>query len=273
MLDPILNDGLVLVGCGKMGSALLRGWLETGIPADRFTVMEPTPSDDLIALAKEGLNLNGDLPDNPAAMVLAVKPQMMRASLQRFFHFGNGNTVFISVAAGVSLATYEQIVGAMTPIVRTMPNTPASIAKGVTALVANSPGQGAPIDMAEALMQAVGETVRLTSEDQMDAVTAVSGSGPAYVFHFIEAMCAAGIAEGLEPSLALKLAEATVSGAGAMALTSREHPSKLRIDVTSPGGTTAAALQVLMREDAGLGKLVAEAVHQAAQRSRELASQ
>lgn len=271
-LDAIRSRGLVLLGCGKMGSALLDGWLNEGLAPECFTILDPNPSDWLQGLARDGLHLNSDLPADPAAAIFAVKPQMMEAALPRLLPLAKSEAALVSIAAGTPIARFEAVFGAGAPIVRAMPNTPASIGRGVTALVGNAAAQGAPLDLAEALMAAVGETVRLTSESQMDAVTAVSGSGPAYIFLMVEALAAAGEAEGLEPELAMRLARATVSGAGAMALASSEPPARLRQNVTSPGGTTAAALAVLMREQGGLSDLMRAAVAAAAQRSRELAS-
>jgi pyrroline-5-carboxylate reductase len=265
--------GLVLLGCGKMGSALLDGWLDGGLPPSAATVIDPHPSEDLERLAGQGLRLNATLPAAPAAVLLAVKPQMMTQALPKVSMLGRADTVFISIAAGTTLATLEAGLGSETPIVRTMPNTPAAIGRGITALVANASAPGSALDLAEGLLGTVGQTVRLDSEELLDAVTAVSGSGPAYVFLLIEALAAAGEAEGLAPRLALALARATVAGAGALAESSELSPEDLRVNVTSPGGTTAAALGVLMREGDGLPELIGEAVRRAAARSRELATQ
>ena len=192
-----------------------------------------------------------------------------REALPRLAALGNGDTLFVSIAAGTPIRSFEAALGARTPIVRAMPNTPAAVGRGITALVANA--HAGARDLAEALMRAVGQTVRLDDEAQMDAVTAVSGSGPAYVFLMIEALAAAGEAEGLSPELALALARATVAGAGALAESNDRAPTALRVDVTSPGGTTAAALAVLMEEGTGLPALVRRGVAAAAARSRELA--
>lgn len=199
--------------------------------------------------------------------LLAVKPQMMGAALPALQALGNGATLFVSIAAGTTIAAFEAALGDRTPIVRTMPNTPAMVNRGITALCRNSHVSDGDMELAVALMAAVGETVLLEGEHQIDAVTAVSGSGPAYVFHLIEAMAAAGEAEGLSPEVAMKLARATVSGAGELAHRSGESAAQLRINVTSPGGTTAAALAVLMPELPGL---MARAVKAAADRGREL---
>ncbi len=174
------------------------------------------------------------------------------------------------MAAGTTISSYETVFGPATPIVRAMPNTPAAIGRGITAIVGNAHAAAHHLDLAEDLLTAVGQVVRLTGEDQMDAVTAVSGSGPAYVFHLIEALAAAGVAEGLPAELALQLARSTVAGAGALAEASAESPGQLRINVTSPGGTTAAALKLLMDEGRGFPALLRGAVHAAAERGREL---
>ena len=268
MNEAIARRGLVLLGCGKMGSALLAGWLARGLPSNRVWVVEPRPSDWLKDLP--GLNLNAPLPADPALVLIAVKPQMMAEALPTLAAMGNGDTVFLSIAAGIPISTYLTLLGERTPVVRAMPNTPAAVGQGITAVIGGATAGEAAVAMAEELLSAVGQTVRLESESQMDAVTAVSGSGPAYVFHMIEALAAAGEAEGLGPDLALQLATATVAGAGALAIASDDHPSQLRVNVTSPGGTTAAGLAHLMDEAAGLPPLIRRTVAAAAARSREL---
>src|SRR5690606_12474229 len=235
-LSALNGRGLVLVGCGRMGSALLQGWLKQGLAASAVHVIDPNPRPELSAL---GISVNGALPADPAVLVIAVKPQMMADVLPRLAV--GESTLVVSVAAGVTLAAYERAFPAA-PIVRAMPNTPAAIGQGVSAIIGNAKAGAAELELAEALMSAVGRVVRLESEGQMDAVTALSGSGPAYVFHMIEAMAAAGEAEGLPPALALELARATVAGAGALAVHEDEDPARLREAVTSPGGTTAAGL-------------------------------
>jgi len=272
-LERVNSGGLVLLGCGKMGSAMLQGWLAEGVATKNVYVLDPNPSDWLQGLAGQGLHLNTDLPDSPAICLIAVKPQMMGDALPRLQALGGGKTVFLSVAAGTGIAAYEAVLGADSPIIRAMPNTPAAIGRGITALIGNDKTAGADMQMAEGLLAAVGQTVRLVSEAQMDAVTAVSGSGPAYVFHLIEALAAAGEAEGLSADLAMRLAKATVGGAGQLAEDANESPSQLRINVTSPGGTTAAALNVLMDEADGFSALLKKAVKAAADRGRELGKQ
>lgn len=267
-LDDLNRTGLVLLGCGKMGSALLAGWLARGVAAQSVTVLEPHPSDWLRAT---GVNLNTDLPAAPAVVLLAVKPQMMGAALPALAALGNGATLFVSIAAGTTLARLAEVLGAKTPIIRTMPNTPAAVGAGVTALIGNANLLAGHMALAEALMQAVGQTAQLKSEAQMDAVTALSGSGPAYVFHLIEAMAQAGEKLGLAPDMAMTLARATVTGAGALAAADPLPAATLRANVTSPGGTTAAALGVLMDPENGLPPLMARAMDAAARRSQELA--
>ncbi len=264
------SRGLVLLGCGKMGSAMLAGWLTRGLSASSVWVQDPKPSEWLIGLEKQGLRLNASLPAKPAVVLVAVKPQMMEDALPALAGLGGGDTVFLSVAAGTPIALFERILGAQTPIIRAMPNTPAAVGRGITSLIGNARAGEAQMQIAEALLSAVGQTVRLDNEGQMDAVTAVSGSGPAYVFLLIETLAAAGAEQGLPPELAMKLARATVGGAGQLAEDADEPPSQLRINVTSPGGTTAAALDILMDAETGFPALLRRAVAAAAERSREL---
>lgn len=263
-------ETLVLLGCGKMGSAMLRGWLSSSLAHNGVHVVDPYPSGWLKDQAARGLHLNQTLPDRAGICVLAVKPQMMGEALPQLVALGNGATVFLSIAAGTTIASLEAVLGARSPVIRAMPNTPAAIGRGITALVGNSHVDDTAMTLAETLMQAVGQTVRLDSEADMDAVTAVSGSGPAYVFYLIETLAAAGVAQGLSPDLALKLAKATVGGAGQLAEDASEDPARLRINVTSPAGTTAAALDVLMDSDSGLSPLMEKAVAAATNRGREL---
>ncbi|RVT85872.1 pyrroline-5-carboxylate reductase [Rhodobacteraceae bacterium CCMM004] len=265
-LTAVRDRGLVLLGCGKMGSAMLRGWLADGLPPASVWVVDPAPSD---WLQGTGVHLNEGVPEAPALLLVAVKPQMMAEALPQAARLGGGGTAVLSVAAGTPIARFEEVFGDGTPVVRAMPNTPAAVGQGITAIVANDPGQAA-LDVAEALLSAVGEVVRLDDEDQIDAVTGVSGSGPAYVFHLIETLAAAGAAEGLAPDLALQLARATVAGAGVLALEEGADPAQLRRDVTSPNGTTQAGLEVLMDPDSGLPPLMRRTVAAAAARAREL---
>jgi pyrroline-5-carboxylate reductase len=251
-----------------MGSAMLEGWLAEGLPATSVWVIDPHPSDWVRGI--DGLHLNEDLPASPAIALIAVKPQMMETALPRLTPMGGGGTLFLSVAAGTPIRFYEQVLGEGTPVIRAMPNTPAAIGRGITALIGNEVSTEAQMELAEGLLSAVGQTVRLDDEAQMDAVTGVSGSGPAYVFHLIEALAAAAEAEGLASELAMKLATATVAGAGALAEATGEDPAQLRRNVTSPNGTTQAGLEVLMHETQGLKDIVRRTVAAAAARSREL---
>jgi len=265
-MDGINQRGLVLLGCGKMGSALLAGWLARGVVPAAVWVLDPNPSDWLLA---QGVRVNQGLPPDPAVALIAVKPQMMGAALPGLAALGAG-TLFVSIAAGTTLAAFADALGAEKRIVRAMPNTPAAVGRGISAIVGNDRTDAGDLALAEALLSAVGQVVRLPGEDLMDAVTAVSGSGPAYVFHLIEALAAAGTAQGLPPEMAMQLARATVTGAGELARQSDESAAQLRVNVTSPGGTTAAALAVLMDEAAGLPPLMARAVAAATARGREL---
>ncbi|WP_147127332.1 pyrroline-5-carboxylate reductase [Shimia ponticola] len=265
--SEIEGRGLVLLGCGKMGSAMLAGWLASGLSPSSVWINDPNPSE---WVQSTGATLNGDMPAAPAIVLIAVKPQMMADALPSLASMGGGETLFVSVAAGTSLATYAEILGASTPVVRAMPNTPAAVGQGITALIGNDRTTSTHLDMAEGLLSAVGQTVRLSAEAQMDAVTGVSGSGPAYVFHMIECLAAAGEAQGLPPELSMELAKATVAGAGALAMQSEDDPTQLRVNVTSPNGTTQAGLEVLMDGTDGLGPLLGRTVAAATNRSKEL---
>ncbi len=268
-------NGVVLVGCGRMGGALLSGWLGQGIvaPAD-VLVIEPGEAARAeaaragVATAPDGAALAGRAA--PDLVLVAVKPQVMDAVLPAYAALGGGATVFLSIAAGRTTDSFLRHLGAATPVVRAMPNTPAQVGRGMTALYATARVGPAQKEMCAALMGAVGETVWLEDEGLMDAVTAVSGSGPAYVFHLIEALAEAARAAGLPAAMAERLAHATVTGSAELAFRSKEGAARLREQVTSPGGTTAAALEVLMGEK-GLADLMTRAVAAAAKRSRELA--
>lgn len=259
-----MQGNIALVGCGKMGSAMLEGWLDKGIRPANIWIIDPQPSDRLQALQAQGLHLNEGLPDVLDICLLAVKPQQMQAALPQLNRMEN--TVILSIAAGISLNTLAQALG-NGPIIRAMPNTPAAIGRGITAIIGNQAVRPAQLAMAENLLKAIGETVLLEREAQIDAVTGLSGSGPAYVFHMIEAMTAAGIAEGLPEAMATKLATATVAGAGQLAVDSGETATQLRINVTSPAGTTEAGLKQLMDPENGLPPLMRRTVKAATERS------
>lgn len=263
----IPERGMVLLGCGKMGSAMLEGWLAQGLPGAAVHVIDPNTPE---WVATRGVHVNGDLPNNPSIVIVAVKPQMMGEALPAIQVYGNGNTVLLSIAAGTKISAFEAVFGEQTPIVRAMPNTPAAIGQGITAYCGNAHVSAAQLELSRTLLSAVGKTVALESESQIDAVTGVSGSGPAYVFHMIETLTDAGIAQGLPREMATELAVATVAGAGALAAQSTDSASQLRINVTSPNGTTQAALEVLMDAESGFPDLLKRAVAAAADRSREL---
>ncbi|HMO71779.1 MAG TPA: pyrroline-5-carboxylate reductase [Paracoccaceae bacterium] len=258
---------IVILGCGRMGSALLGGWLAGGLDPTRVHVVEPSPSDWLRGTR---VALNGQLPSSAEVALIAVKPQMMASALPALRALGGGGTLMLSIAAGTTIRALAEALGPGTQIVRAMPNTPALVGRGITALVAGPGVSAAQMDRAMALMAAVGAVERLEDEGLMDAVTALSGSGPAYVFHLIETMAAAGAAQGLAPDMAMRLARATVTGAGELAHRSTDTAERLRVNVTSPGGTTAAALAILMDAQAGLPPLMARAIAAAAARGREL---
>jgi pyrroline-5-carboxylate reductase len=270
-MELVARRGLHLLGCGRMGSAMLAGWLTRELPPGGVWVDEPSPSPWLRQLQREGLHLNAGVPTAPAVSVVAVKPQIMAQALPSLSALQGGQTLVLSVAAGTPIARYEALLGAETPVVRAMPNTPAAIGRGITAMIGNAAAGAEHLELAEMLLSAVGDVVRVEHEDQMDAVTAVSGSGPAYVFHLIEALAAGGEAQGLAPPLAMQLARATVIGAGALAEQSGESAEQLRINVTSPGGTTAAGLAVLMDDEHGLERLLRDTVAAATARGKELA--
>ena len=267
---PPLARPLLLVGCGKMGGALLAGWRERRI-ARRFLVVEPAATPFSAGAEVTRVATADELPADldPAAVVFAVKPQAFDAVIPAYRRFA-GRTVFLSIAAGKTLASLARGLGASAPAVRAMPNTPAAIGRGIAVACANGAVDAAARALCDRLLATVGEVAWVEEEALLDPVTAVSGSGPAYVFLLIEALAAAGAEAGLPAALAMRLARATVAGAGELARLSDTPAATLREAVTSPGGTTRAALDVLMAPD-GLTPLLARAVAAATRRSRELA--
>ncbi|HEY6600722.1 MAG TPA: pyrroline-5-carboxylate reductase [Xanthobacteraceae bacterium] len=266
-----LSGTILLAGAGKMGSAMLEGWLALGLSPENVAVIEPQPSRDILALSERGLRLNParDAAGDVAAVVIAVKPQVADEALPALVTFVGGTTVVVSIMAGRTL----QFLADSLPraaLVRAMPNTPAAIGRGITVAVANARVSGEQRALVDALLSAVGVVEWIADEALMDAVTALSGSGPAYVFLLAETMAHAGTAAGLPAALAATLARATVAGAGELLNRSPLDPATLRQNVTSPGGTTAAALDALMAED-GLERLMSEAIAAATKRSRDLA--
>jgi pyrroline-5-carboxylate reductase len=265
-----LKGSIVLAGAGKMGSALLTGWLKAGLSADRVAAIEPQPSAEISALAKQGLRINpaaGALRD-VAALVLSVKPQIFGEAAPQLKPFVSAGTLVVSIMAGTTIAKIAAACGGS--VVRAMPNTPAAIGRGITVAVPASNVSADQRSIADALLRATGTVEWVADEALLDPVTAVSGSGPAYVFLLAEELARAGVAAGLPPDLAAKLARETVAGSGALLQQSDLDAATLRQNVTSPGGTTAAALEILMGKD-GLPGLMARAVAAATRRSKELA--
>jgi pyrroline-5-carboxylate reductase len=262
---------VALVGAGKMGGAMLEGWLALGLEPAQALVIDPAPSPEISVLAGRGVVINPPRHPAPKAqvVVVAVKPQVATMALPNVAPLVGDDTVIVSVMAGKTLAFLEAALPG-TAIVRAMPNTPAAIGRGITVAVANKKVTTAQRKLAHDLLAATGAVEWIDDEALMDAVTAVSGSGPAYVFHLTEALAKAGVVAGLPPQLAETLARATVAGSGELLHRSPHHPAILRQNVTSPGGTTAAALNVLMAPD-GLEALMTRAVEAATKRSRELA--
>jgi pyrroline-5-carboxylate reductase len=264
------NAPLLLIGCGNMGAALAEGWLgKGGLAAASLHIVEPSPN-----LRAEALRatLHGSIPSGlkPRTIVLAIKPQMIEAALPHIAPLMTDATMLISIAAGTSIAQLARGLEGKGHIVRAMPNTPAAIGAGISALFAPATVLDADRALAQKLLAAAGKTVWLDSEDQMAAVTALSGSGPGYVFYLLECLTRAGEAQGLPADLAQQLALETILGSAKLAVHTGEDPAALRRQVTSPNGTTAAGLDILMSEN-GLGKLIHHTVDAAAKRARELA--
>ena len=269
-----LHGPLVLVGAGKMGGAMLLGWLDKGLASKDIFVRDPSPAPEVAKLiADKGIGLNSSVADlaakKPAVVVLAVKPQLMGAVLPELVDLVSPDTLFVSIAAGTSVFGLKELLGTEARIVRAMPNTPSAVGRGMTVCFADPSVSAQQRNSADELLQAVGDVGWVESEPLIDAVTAISGSGPAYVFYLAECMAAAGEALGLAPGLSMLLARATVSGAGEMLHQLPDDAATLRKNVTSPGGTTAAALDVLMGEG-GLSPLMRRAAVAARDRAREL---
>jgi pyrroline-5-carboxylate reductase len=265
-----LQGTIVLAGAGKMGGAMLSGWLTQGLDTRRVAAIEPHPSDEIKALAARGVRLNPVPKDigTVAALVIAVKPQTFGEAGPQLRPFAASSTLVVSIMAGVPIAALTKACGGS--VVRAMPNTPAAIGRGITVAVAAGNVSAAQRAVADALLRAIGAVEWTGDEALMDAVTAVSGSGPAYVFLLAEELAHAGVEAGLPPELAAKLARETVAGSGELLHRSDLDAATLRKNVSSPGGTTVAALEVLMGEG-GMRSLLTRAVAAATQRSRELA--
>ncbi len=281
MTAPTADDALrlssfaghvVLVGAGQMGGALLRGWLKHGLPSSRITVIDPRPPANVQAIIDaNGIALDPVSPAVADVLIVAVKPQIADEVMPLVRHVVGPSTVVVSVMAGKTIQRLEEVFGHGTAVVRTIPNTPAAVGRGITGAAANAHVTSAQHKAVETLLSAVGRVEWLAREDWIDIVTAVSGSGPAYVFLLAETLAKAGVAAGLPPDLSARLARATVEGAGELMYRSPDvDPATLRQNVTSPNGTTHAALQVLMASS-GVDPLFVQAVAAAAKRSRELA--
>ena len=266
------TGSIMLVGAGKMGGAMLEGWLALGLEAQRVIVLEPQPSGEISTLAGRGVRINptADSIGDVAAIVIAVKPQVAADVVPALARYLSAVTVVVSIMAGRPLEFLRLALGRSAALVRAMPNTPAAIGRGITVAVPAPNVTAHQRDLVHVLLSATGAVEWITDEILMDAVTAVSGSGPAYVFLLTEALARAGVAVGLPGELAGRLARATVAGSGELLHRSPLEAATLRQNVTSPGGTTAAALAVLMGAG-GLDDVLTKAVAAATKRSRELA--
>lgn len=264
-------DGTIcLVGAGKMGMAIVRGWLAAGIAPEQMMLFHPSPSERTRQTAQEyGLALATEtLASEPRVVIMAVKPQMMSSVYAHVRPMVGADTLILSIVAGTSIAAMSEGLGTAR-VIRTMPNVPAQVGKGVTGLFARSDVGESDRELSSALLGAAGKIVWLDAERDIDALTAVSGSGPAYVFLMVEAMAAAGVEQGLQPEQAMLLARQTIIGAAALMEADPADVSVLRQNVTSKAGTTAAALDVLMADD-GLSALMSRAIDAARRRSEEL---
>jgi pyrroline-5-carboxylate reductase len=265
-----IKGTIVLAGAGKMGGAMLSGWLSRGLDAKRVAVLEPQPSSEIGALVTKGVRLNPSPKQlgSIATLMIALKPQTFPKAGSALKSFSGPSTLVVSIMAGITIASIEAACGGS--VVRAMPNTPAAIGRGITVAVAAENVSAAQRAVADALLRATGSVEWVDDESLMDAVTAVSGSGPAYIFLLAEELARAGVEAGLPQELATKLARETVAGSGELLHRSDTPSATLRQNVTSPGGTTAAALEVLMGPD-GMQSLLTRAVAAATKRSRELA--
>ena len=269
-----LGGTLVLVGAGKMGGAMLEGWLKGGADPRKVIALDPSPPPEMKAmLESHGVRLNPPVSSisDAEVVVVAVKPQVLDDVLPGIVALKASKPLILSVAAGKTIASFERHFGSDAAVIRTIPNTPAAIGRGITAMAANANVSPAQLELARALLSAVGEVVTVADEAMIDVVTAVSGSGPAYVFYLTECLAAAGEKAGLPAGLAMQLARATVSGSGELMRVSGTPAAALRQNVTSPKGTTYAALQILMAAN-GMQPLFDQAIAAATKRSRELAS-
>ncbi len=269
-----LSGRLVLIGAGKMGTAMLQGWLEAGITGDQVIIFDPAPPPETMAvIAQHTISHNPPLSsvNDVEAILVAVKPQMVDEVLPAMADLAKDNPLVVSVVAGKTIAAFRQYFGDTTPVIRTIPNTPAAVGRGITAMAASDGVSAEQSELATALLASLGEVVTVTDETLIDACTAISGSGPAYIFYMTECMTAAAMKLGLPADIAEQLARATVAGAGELMRATGTPAGTLRENVTSPKGTTYAALQVLMAEEDGMKQLMIRATEEAEKRSRELA--
>ncbi len=270
-----LKGNLVLLGAGKMGGAMLEGWLKAGADAKKIVALDPSPPPEIKALIeKHAIRHNPPvaLIGETEVILAAVKPQIMEDVLPSVVPLKTFRPLILSIAAGKTIASFERHFGKDAAIIRSIPNTPASIGRGITAMAANPNVSAEQQALAAALLSSIGEVVTVDDESLIDAATAVSGSGPAYVFYLTECLAEAGVMAGIPATLAMQLARATVAGAGELMRQTGLPAATLRQNVTSPKGTTHAALQVLMKDKDGLQALMTEAIAAATKRSRELAS-
>ncbi len=266
---------LLLVGCGKMGSAMLDGWLNSNIIENDIIIIDPHAPDKYkgknnIKIYDNIDKLNDNL--NPQIIILATKPQQIDKSIENFKKFTGDDTLFISIIAGKTIEYFTKKLGKDIKVIRAMPNTPAAISQGITVIYANKNVNTGQITLGHNLLSTIGIVEIIDDEVMMDAVTALSGGGPAYIFHMINSMAKAGIEQGLPIELAEKLALITVAGSGQLALNSDQHPDKLLKNVTSPNGTTLAAMNILENECDNLQGLMIKAIAAASARSKELSS-
>jgi pyrroline-5-carboxylate reductase len=272
----VLRGPLVLVGAGKMGGAMLAGWLEQGLDPKLVYVQEPSPPPEVVEMLREhGIATHATLPatmPTPAVLLVAVKPQVMEQVFPPLAARVGADTVVLSVAAGRTIKSFEAHLKPGTAVVRSIPNTPAAIGRGITVCCPNKFVTPAQRQLCDDLLSAVGEVGWVADESLIDVATAVSGSGPAYVFLLAETLAEAGRKAGLDAKLARQLADATVAGSGELLRRSGLDPAVLRQNVTSPNGTTYAALQLLMADPGGLQPLMTAAIAAATKRSRELSS-
>ncbi len=268
---------LLLIGAGNMGGALLKGWLKAGLLGEAVIVVDPKGREEIQnslgvdqVRVFESLIMMGTITP-PRIVVFAVKPQFMADVFDLAGHIPLQETLLLSIAAGTRISVFEKQFGPARPVIRAMPNTPAAIGKGISAVIGNKAVSNKDMGLAEGLLSCVGGVIRVKSEEALDVVTALSGSGPAYFFYMVEALAAAGVRAGLDEDVALTLARETFTGAAALLEASGEAAAGLRRKVTSPGGTTEAALSILMA-DGGLKALMEKAILKATARAKELSS-